>query len=58
MPQGRAEDWLLIEFRNKLMDGQESETDKSAVWDEFRDKVEESVERRSVSVDMGMDKGV
>ncbi len=58
MPHGRAEDWLLIEFRNKLMDGENSEVDKSAIWDEFRGRVEESVERRSVSVDMGMDKGV
>ena len=58
MPQGRAEDWLLIEFRDKLMDAQTGKDDTNAMWDDFRDKFEESVERRSVSVDMGMDKGV
>ena len=58
MPQGRAEDWLLIEFRNKLMETNQSDADRGKMWDDFKDKVEESVERRSVSVDMGMDRGV
>ena len=58
MPQCRAEDWLLIEFRNKLMETNRSDADRGKMWDDFKDKVEESVERRSVSVDMGMDRGV
>ena len=58
MPQGRAEDWLLIEFRNKLLETNQSDADRGKMWDDFKDKVEESVERRSVSVDMGMDRGV
>ena len=58
MPQGRAEDWLLIEFRNKLMETNRSDSDRGKMWDDFKDQVEESVERRSASVDMGMDRGV
>ena len=58
MPQGRAQDWLLIEFRNQLMETNQSDADRGKMWDDFKDKVEESVERRSVSVDMGMDRGV
>ena len=58
MPQGRAEDWLLIEFRNKLMETNRSDSDRGKMWDDFKDQVEESVERRSTSVDMGMDRGV
>ena len=58
MPQGRAEDWLLIEFRNKLMETNRSDADRGKMWDDFKDQVEESVERRSASVDMGMDRGV
>ncbi|MCL0055880.1 hypothetical protein M1N56_08425, partial [Dehalococcoidia bacterium] len=46
MPQGRAEDWLLIEFRNKLMETNQSDADRGKMWDDFKDKVEESVERR------------
>ena len=58
MPQGRAEDWLLIEFRNKLMETNRSDADRGKMWNDFKDKVEESVERRSVSIDMGMGRGV
>ena len=58
MPQGRAEDWLLIEFRNKLLETNQSDADRGKMWDDFKDKVEEAGERRSVSVDMGMDRGV
>ena len=47
-----------IEFRNKLMETNQSDADRGKMWDDFKDKVEESVERRSVSVDMGMDRGV
>ena len=59
MPQGRSEDWLLIEFRNKLMEVKDDESvDKDDLWGEFREKVEESIEQRSVASDMGMDVGI
>ena len=58
MPQGRVEDWLLIEFRNKLLETNRSDADRGKMWNDFKDKVEESVERRSVSIDMGMGRGV
>ena len=63
MPQGRSEDWLLIEFRNKLMEKNgdkngEKNGDKDHMWAEFREKVEESIEQRSVSSDMGMDRAI
>ena len=59
MPQGRSEDWLLIEFRNKLMETNgEKNGDKDHMWAEFREKVEESIEQRSVSSDMGMDRAI
>lgn len=59
MPQGRSEDWLLIDFRNRLMelDGNTS-VDRNQMWAEFRDKVETSLKERSTSVDMGMDRGI
>ena len=59
MPRGRSEDWLLIEFREKLMEAKaEGAEDTSEVWSEFQQKVEASIEDRSTSLDMGMDLGV
>ena len=59
MPHGRTEDWLLIEFRDKLLETNGGESrDKDQMWSQFREKVEESIEQRAVSVDMGMDRGV
>ncbi|HSA87024.1 MAG TPA: hypothetical protein VLE46_12640, partial [Nitrospira sp.] len=59
MPQGRSEDWLLIDFRNRLMelDGNTS-VDRNQMWAEFREQVETSLKERSMSVDMGMDRGI
>jgi ferredoxin len=59
MPRGRTEDWLLIEFRDKLMEtnGDQS-VDQNEMWEDFRQKVEASISRRSASVDMGMDRGI
>jgi ferredoxin len=60
MPHGRAEDWLLVEFRDKLMEshvhGNGDNTD--LMWDDFRGRMEESLEGRELSVDMGMDRGI
>jgi ferredoxin len=59
MPRGRSEDWVLIEFRDKLM---EKNSDPSSVhdqmWQELREKVEASMQKRTVAVDMGMDQGI
>ncbi len=60
MPQGRAEDWLLIDFRNKLMeaDGGAEGPETDEMWREFREKVEASIDQRSDLVDAGMDRGI
>jgi ferredoxin len=60
MPQGRAEDWLLIDFRNKLMEanGDAADEDTDEMWQEFREKVETSIGQRSEMVDAGMDRGI
>jgi hypothetical protein len=59
MPRGRTEDWLLIEFRDKLMETNGSkDVDHDQMWDEFRGKVEDSINKRSAVVDMGMDRGI
>jgi hypothetical protein len=59
MPRGRTEDWVLVEFRDKLMEthGDES-VDQDQMWEEFRKKVEASLQKRTASVDMGMDRGI
>jgi epoxyqueuosine reductase len=59
MPRGRTEDWVLIEFRDKLMEtGSDKNADRDQLWDEFREKVEASISKRSTDVDMGMDRGI
>jgi ferredoxin len=59
MPHGKAEDWLMIEFREKLAafkaTGQEGE---DQLWEEFRGKVDAATAGASFSPDMGMDRGV
>ena len=59
MPRGRSEDWLLVEFRDKLMEtGSTEEVDKDQLWEDFRERVEASISKRSAPVDMGMDRGI
>jgi len=59
MPRGRTEDWLLIEFRDKLMETTaDGDADPDQMWDEFRAKVEGSLQKRAVAVDLGMDQGI
>ena len=59
MPHGRSEDWLLLEFRDRLMEVRQDETiNKDELWDEFRQEVEKSLEKQAVPSDMGMDLGV
>ena len=56
MPKGRTEDWLLIEFRDKLIETRDDETvDKNKLWEEFRHKVEENLAQKTTPVYMGMD---
>jgi ferredoxin len=59
MPHGRSEDWVLLEFRDKLMEmNGDNGHDQEVMWVEFRKKVEASLEKQSVPVDMGMDRGI
>jgi hypothetical protein len=59
MPHGRSEDWVLLEFRDQLTEtnGDDS-ADRDAMWTEFRKRVEASLEKQAVPVDMGMDRGI
>ena len=44
MPRGKSENWLLIEFRDKLMETKDDPlVDKDAMWEEFQTKVESSI---------------
>ncbi|MAX18289.1 MAG: hypothetical protein CL709_00255 [Chloroflexi bacterium] len=58
MPHGRADDWLMIEFREKLMESKGGDLEKGQMWAEFKDKLEDSLENLAASVDGGMDRGV
>jgi ferredoxin len=59
MPHGKAEDWLLIEFRDKLAAlTDEERVHEDELWSEFRQKVAASTASQAISVDMGMDRGV
>jgi ferredoxin len=59
MPHGKAEDWLLIEFRDKLATlTSEERAHEDDLWAEFRQKVAASMSGMSVSTDMGMDRGI
>jgi ferredoxin len=59
MPRGRSEDWILVEFRDKLMEATSDESaNKDEMWEDFRERVEASISKRTVHVDMGMDRGI
>jgi hypothetical protein len=59
MPQGRAEDWLLVEFRDKLQETADDEnTNQDLMWTEFRTRVEKSLQKQTAFVDGGMDRGI
>jgi hypothetical protein len=59
MPRGRSEDWILVEFRDKLMEvSSDDSVDKDQLWEDFREKVETSISKRTVVVDLGMDRGI
>ena len=59
MPRGRSEDWILVEFRDKLMESAGGgSVDKDQMWEDFRQRVEASISKRSAPVDLGMDRGI
>jgi ferredoxin len=59
MPHGKAEDWLLIEFRDKLATlTNEERAREDDLWVEFRQKVAATTAGMTVSSDMGMDRGI
>ena len=59
MPHGKAEDWLMIEFREKLETLTPDEREHSDdLWTEFRQRVAASLTGQSASVDMGMDAAI
>src|SRR5262249_59513172 len=59
MPHGKAEDWLMIEFRQKLETlSPEERAHDGDLWTAFRQRVEASLSGQSASVDMGMDAAI
>ena len=60
MPHGKAEDWLMIEFREKLetLTREEREQHEDELWTEFRQRVAASLTGQTASVDMGMDAAI
>jgi ferredoxin len=59
MPHGRSEDWVLLEFRDKLAEtAGDASADHNQMWAEFRKRVEATLEKQAVPVDMGMDRGI
>jgi len=59
MPQGRAEDWLLLEFRDKLQEtAGDPNVNQDLMWTDFRTRVEKSLGAQTTLVDGGMDRGI
>jgi ferredoxin len=59
MPHGRSEDWVLLEFRDKLAETNgDTSADHDQMWAEFRKRVEATLDKQAVPVDMGMDRGI
>jgi hypothetical protein len=59
MPHGRSEDWVLLEFRDKLAEtAGDASVDHNQLWAEFRKRVEATLDKQAVSVDGGMDRGI
>ena len=57
MPLGRAEDWLVDRFKERLNSDVNSSDDKDRLWEEYRRDLERSLELKKLPVDMGMDLG-
>ena len=56
MPEGRSEDRLLADFKERLSktDGQEAD-EKERLWDEFRRGLDDALQGGNAPADMGMD---
>ena len=54
MPVGRTEDLIMEEYKEGLAEATTRE-ERERVWQEYRERVEHSLRRRSSIVDMGMD---
>ena len=58
MPLGRAEDWLVDRFKERLNDDEANGGgNKDRLWEEYRRDLEHSLELKELPVDMGMDLG-
>ena len=57
MPTGRAEDHLMDDLQDKLQSASSSEGEDGA-WREYREKIEDTLNRQTAVVDMGMDLGI
>ena len=57
MPTGRAEDHLMDELQEKVQSTGSAE-EKDAAWREYRERLENTLNRQTSVVDMGMDLGV
>ena len=57
MPTGRAEDHLMENLQDKLKSASSSEDEDSA-WGEYRERLEETLDKQTAVVDMGMDLGI
>ena len=59
MPHGRSEDWVLIEFRDKLAEtAGDASVDREQMWAAFRKRVEATLDKQAMPVDLGMDRGI
>ncbi len=57
MPLGRSEDLVMDEYRERIQDADADPDEREWAWAEFRRKLDDALERRSLPVDMGMDLG-
>ena len=60
MPMGRSEDLVMDEYRERVQElngDHDREEDREALWDEFRAKLDDALQKRDIPVDMGMDLG-
>ena len=57
MPTGRAENHLMDDLQDKLQSASSSEGEDGA-WREYREKIEDTLNRQTAVVDMGMDLGI
>ena len=60
MPMGRSEDLVMDEYRESIQEingNHDDDKSREALWDEFRSKLDDALQKRNIPVDMGMDLG-